>query len=49
MMKEYTIDELITDLMKKCGLGDVVFPIEPVSGGLIHARVQYSKSAWGMC
>ena len=33
-MKE--IDKLITDLMLKCGFGAVIFPIEPVSGGLMH-------------
>lgn len=36
MLKDYTIDKLIADLMTKCGLGDVIFPIEPVSGGLMH-------------
>ncbi len=35
-MKDYTIDELIADLMIKCGLGAVISPIEPVSGGLMH-------------
>ncbi len=35
-MKECPIDKLMTDLMKKCGLGAVIFPIEPVSGGLMH-------------
>ncbi len=35
-MKGCPIDKLITDLMKKCGLGTVIFPIEPVSGGLMH-------------
>ena len=35
-MKEYITDELIVDLMKKCGLGAAIFPIEPVSGGLMH-------------
>ncbi|MBD5455217.1 MAG: GNAT family N-acetyltransferase [Lachnospiraceae bacterium] len=35
-MKDYTIDELIADLMIKCGFGAVIFPIEPVSGGLMH-------------
>ena len=36
MLKECTIDELITELMKKCGFGTVILPIEPVSGGLMH-------------
>lgn len=35
-MKNSTIDQLITDLISKCGLGAVMFPIEPVSGGLMH-------------
>ena len=35
-LKDYTIDELIADLMIKCGFGAVIFPIEPVSGGLMH-------------
>lgn len=35
-MKDYTIDELIAALMIKCGLGSVIFPIEPVSGGFMH-------------
>lgn len=35
-MKEKAIDELIADLMRKCGFGAVIFPIEPVSGGLMH-------------
>jgi len=36
MLKDYTIDELIAELMIKCGLGTVIFPIEPVSGGFMH-------------
>ena len=36
ILKDYTIDELIADLMIKCGFGAVIFPIEPVSGGLMH-------------
>lgn len=35
-MKEKAIEELIADLMRKCGFGAVIFPIEPVSGGLLH-------------
>lgn len=35
-MKDGTIDELIADLMMKCGFGTVHFPIEPVTGGLMH-------------
>lgn len=35
-MKDGTIDELIADLMMKCGFGAVRFPIEPVTGGLMH-------------
>ncbi len=36
MLKDYTIDELIADLMTKCGFGAVIFPIEPVSGRFMH-------------
>lgn len=36
MLKDYTIEKLIADLMRKCGFGVVIFPIEPVSGGLMH-------------
>lgn len=36
MLKDYAIEELIEELMTKCGFGAVVFPIEPVSGGLMH-------------
>ncbi|MCM1245838.1 MAG: GNAT family N-acetyltransferase [Roseburia sp.] len=35
-MKDYTIDDLIADLMTKCGFGAVIFPIKPVSGGFMH-------------
>ena len=35
-MKDYTIDELIAALMTKCGFGNVIFSIEPVSGGFMH-------------
>ncbi len=35
-MKENTIEELIVDLMMKCGFGAVIFPIEPVAGGFLH-------------
>lgn len=35
-MKDGTIDELIADLMMKCGFGAVSLPIEPISGGLMH-------------
>lgn len=37
MLKDYTVDELIVDLMIKCGFGAVTFPIEPVSGGLMES------------
>lgn len=36
IMQEDTTDEMISELMKKCGFGAVIFPIEPVSGGLMH-------------
>ncbi len=36
MLKDYSIDELIVDLMIKCGFGAVIFPIETVSGGFMH-------------
>ena len=36
MLKDYTIDELISTLMTKCGLGAVISSIEPVSGGFMH-------------
>lgn len=36
MKKEDTIDELIADLIKQCGLGTVITSIEPVSGGYMH-------------
>lgn len=36
MLKDYTIDELIADLMTKCRFGAVIFPFEPVSGGFTH-------------
>lgn len=35
-MKEHTIDKIISELMKKCGLGIVDLPIELVSGGCSH-------------
>jgi len=36
ILKNYTIDELIAELMIKCRFGAVIFPIGPVSGGLMH-------------
>ena len=35
-MKEKTTQELIAELMKTGGFGAVVFPVSPVSGGLMH-------------
>ncbi|MBD5486999.1 MAG: aminoglycoside phosphotransferase family protein [Lachnospiraceae bacterium] len=35
-LKEKSIEELIAALMMTCGLGSIIFPIEPVSGGLLH-------------
>lgn len=36
MQKDDTMDNMIAELMKKCGLGIVTVPIEPVSGGFMH-------------
>lgn len=44
-MKNSTIDQLITDLISKCGLGAVMFPIEPVSGGLMHRMYRVSTDS----
>ncbi len=35
-MEKRTIEEIITPLMKECGLGNVVSSIKPVSGGFLH-------------
>lgn len=35
-MKEKTIEELLAELMLSCGLGEMIAPTEPVSGGLMH-------------
>ena len=35
-LKEKTIEELIAELMKTCGLGNIISPITPVSGGFMH-------------
>ncbi|MBP3609418.1 MAG: aminoglycoside phosphotransferase family protein [Lachnospiraceae bacterium] len=35
-MKAYTIEEMMTKLMKNGGFGEVIFPVEPVSGGFMH-------------
>ena len=35
-LKEKTIEELITELMATCGLGNIISPIKPVSGGFMH-------------
>ena len=35
-MKEKTIEELIAELMKTCGLGNIISTIKPVSGGFMH-------------
>ncbi len=34
--KKRTIEDLITALMQACGLGNVIFPVKPVSGGFLH-------------
>lgn len=35
-MKEKTIEELLAKLMATCGLGEILSPVESVSGGLLH-------------
>ena len=35
-MEKRTTEELITSLMQTCGLGNVISPIEQVSGGFLH-------------
>lgn len=35
-MKEKTIEELLSELMLRCGLGLIVSPVEAVSGGFSH-------------
>lgn len=35
-MKEKTIEELLSELMTECGLGEVILPVKPVSGGFLH-------------
>ncbi len=35
-MKEKTTEELLAELMMKCGFGNIIFPIESVSGGFMH-------------
>lgn len=33
---EKTTEKMLNRLMKACGLGKVVSPVEPVSGGFLH-------------
>lgn len=35
-MKDKTIEEVLAKLMAACGLGAILSPVEPVSGGLLH-------------
>lgn len=39
-MKEKTIEELLTELMLTCGLGEIISPIVSVSGGFLHRMYQ---------
>lgn len=43
-MKKNEIDELIADLMIKCGFGAVILPIEPISGGFLHKMYKVSTA-----
>ena len=47
MLKEHTTNQLIVDLMIKCVFGEVIFPIEPVSGGYMH-RMYRVRTASGI-
>lgn len=35
-MKDKPIEELLTELMLTCGLGTIISPVKPVSGGFLH-------------
>lgn len=36
MVKEKTIEELLSELMLTCGLGLIISSVEAVSGGFLH-------------
>ena len=40
MNKEKTIEELLSKLMHFCGLGTIILPVKPVSGGFLHRMYQ---------
>lgn len=45
-MEKRIMEEVITSLMKTCRLGNVISPIEPVSGGFLH-RMYKVKTEYG--
>lgn len=50
MQKDDTMDKMITELMKKSGLGTVTAKIEPVSGGFMHRmyKVRTDKGVYAV-
>lgn len=40
MLKEKTIEELLSELMQTCGFGLIIAPVKAVSGGFLHRMYQ---------